>query len=54
MKQFRIEDYHALSSNCTTISVDGAKLAKSSLMDGSEHYNKGNGLTIDLFFNNVL
>ncbi len=45
MKQFHINEYDALESNCATISVDGAKRAKASLMEDSEHYNKGNGLT---------
>jgi hypothetical protein len=45
MKQFHINKYDALESNCTTISVDGAKPAKPSIMEGSGHYNNGNGLT---------
>ena len=27
MKQYRIQDYHALTRNCTTVSIDGAKQA---------------------------
>lgn len=45
MKQYRIEDYHALSTNCTTVSVDGATIALPSLMDGSKKFNVGNGLS---------
>lgn len=44
MKQYRIEDYHALRRNCTTIGVDGATIALPSLVQGSQMYNKGEGL----------
>ena len=44
MKQDRLEDYNALARNCTTESIDGATIALSSLMDGSQAYNRGEGL----------
>lgn len=43
-KRYRIEDYHALKTNCTTMSIDGALIALPFLMQGSEKYNEGNGL----------
>ncbi len=46
MKQYRIDDYHALKTNCTTVSIDGAKKALPSLMQGSKKYNKGGGLSV--------
>jgi hypothetical protein len=44
MKRYRIEDYHALKTNCTTISVDGALTALPFLMNGSDKYIEGYGL----------
>jgi len=46
MQQYQIQDYHALRSNCTTLSVDGATIGLPSLMTGSAKYNEGNGLTV--------
>jgi hypothetical protein len=41
---YRIEDYHALRTNCTTMSIDGALIALPFLMNGSDKYIEGNGL----------
>ena len=45
MKQYKINDYHALNSNCTTISIDGATQAIPNLMQGSEPFNIGGKLS---------
>ncbi len=45
MKQYQIVNYHALKSNCTTVSIDGANIAIPSLMKGSNKYNEGKGLS---------
>lgn len=45
MKQYKLkEDYHALTSNCTTLSVDGAKQAIPNIDQNSEKFNIGRGL----------
>ena len=41
MKVYRLAtDYHALATNCTTLSIDGAKQAIPFIDAGSEKYNK--------------
>ena len=47
MKRYRIQqDYHALTCNCTTISLDGMKKAIPKFEDKSSKYNDGRGLGI--------
>ena len=46
MKQYKInDDYDALSSNCTTICIDGAKQALPSLDKDASAFNDGRGLS---------
>lgn len=41
MKVYRLAtDYHALATNCTTLSIDGARQAIPSIDAGSEKYNR--------------
>ncbi len=44
MKQYKINNYHALTSNCTTISIDGTEAALPDIMLGSKAFNVGGGL----------
>jgi RHS repeat-associated protein len=46
MQRFRIAaDYHALTSNCTTLTLGGAEAAFSDLEAAAGPYNKGNGMS---------
>lgn len=45
MKQHKIKsDYHALKSNCTTLTIDGTKQAFPKFASDSASFNVGNGL----------
>jgi hypothetical protein len=46
MKSYIIEDYYALGTNCTTISVSAAKVATPEIDEDWKIYQKGNGLSI--------
>lgn len=45
MKSYRIDDYHAIGSNCATLTMGGAKVAIPDLDKNGSQFNKGRGLS---------
>jgi hypothetical protein len=45
MREYRIEDYHALGPNCTTMTLDGARIAIPSIDRDRASYQQGRGLS---------
>lgn len=45
MKEYQIEDYYALGPNCTTMSVDGAKIALPKIDNDRVSFRQGRGLS---------
>jgi hypothetical protein len=43
-QSYVVDKYHALGPNCTTVSIDGARIALPSIDVGWETYQKGRGL----------
>ncbi len=45
MREYRVEDYHALGPNCTTMALDGARIAIPTIDRDRAAYQQGRGLS---------